>query len=204
MKETGISHLAFTPHFYASEQSLSSFLEQRAFAWEAVQALPEAEGMHFTLGAEVYLTEDVLNIENLKPLCYANTDFMLTELETLDRFTPAMERRLIYLTVEHGLTPVLAHIDRYPFLIRDFELLLHLRDMGCLFQVNLDSFSYFFLRRRLVRLAKCGMVHLFGQDVHEFPVTGKERAKLLSVLERKCPGLMAVANAFACSEIFVS
>lgn len=204
LSESGISYLAFTPHFYASEQPLPSFLEKRELAWNAVRDFPETQSLHVTLGAEVYLTEEVFNWEELRSLCYTGTDLMLTELETLDHFTPTMERRLIRLSEDYGITPVLAHIDRYPFLLGDPKLLFHLRCIGCLFQVNLDSFSFFFPRRKLFRLAEDGLIDFFGQDVHHLPITGKARTKLLSAIEKRCGGLMEEADDFARSKIFIS
>ena len=204
MRECGIHYLAFTPHYYAFLQPLSVFLDQREMAWNTVRSLPEARDMHLTLGAEVYLTEEVFNYEDLKPLCYEGTDLMLTELETLDRFTPALERRLMRLTDDYAITPVLAHVDRYPFLIDDMELLSHLLDIGCLFQVNLDSFAPLFFRRKVFRLASDGMIHFLVQDVHQLPLTGKARTKLFATVEKRCSGLVEAADDLARSQIFIT
>ncbi|MBR3837117.1 MAG: hypothetical protein IKJ74_03140 [Clostridia bacterium] len=200
----GITHLALTPHYYPHLKDLRSFLKRRERAYEELKTLSEAESFTFSLGAEVYLNDTLFNYEDLGSLCYEGTAFMLVELDGLECFSKAMERNLYRLTEDYGITPVLAHIDRYPYLMKDPELLLTLREMGCLFQVNLQSFEHFFSRRRLYRLVRCGFVDFFGQDVHRLPMPCEKRRAILAGIAKKDKELVAHVDRMAKKCIFVS
>jgi len=69
-----------------------------------------------------------------------------------------------------GFRPVLAHVERYPYLFNDqlteFE---KLRDADVLLQVNLRSFigQYGELQKKIARrLADADMIHFLGTDIH--------------------------------------
>lgn len=200
----GITHLALTPHYYPHLKDLSRFLKLREQAYEAFKTLPEAEYFTLSLGAEVYLNDALFNYEELMPLCYEGTSFMLVELENFERFTKATERNLYRLTEDFGITPVLAHIDRYPYLVKDPDLLLTLRNMGCLFQVNLQSFEPFLSRHRLYRLATHGFVDFLGQDVHRHPLADEKRRAILAWLAKKDEELVEHVDRMAKERVFVS
>ena len=203
LSREGISHLALTPHYYPSRRPMSHFLSRREKAYEALLALPEAKKFHFSLGAEVYLTETVFNYDDLEPLCYQGTRLMLTELEYGQLYTATTRRRLTRLVEDYRITPVLAHIDRYPYLMRDPGILQELRDVGCLFQVNLLSFAGFFARRRLIRLFRMGFVDFLGEDVHTAVLCGKDRERVLHKIEAGNEALFSEADAFAKEKIFL-
>lgn len=200
----GITHLALTPHFYPTQKGLETFLSDRQRAYESLKTLPEAKDFTFSLGAEVYLTETLFNHKDLKCLCFSGTDLMLTELVTERRFSFSTEKRLLRLIQEHHVTPVLAHIDRYPFLYRNSALLFRLLKMGCLFQVNLEAFSSFFSGRRMLRLAQEGLVHFLGEDVHTTPLEGEKRQRVLSVIKGKQRDLFEKMDKAAQERIFFS
>ena len=132
----GTTHLALTPHYYPYRRSVASFLEKRERAYKALKDLPEAEHFRFSLGAEVFLSETLLNNEDLCELCYAGTRYMLTELDCDAYFTDAARYRLLRLIDEFGVTPVLAHIDRYDFLRKDMGLLRVVKSLQPLYSLT--------------------------------------------------------------------
>ena len=190
----GVTHLALTPHYYPYERSVVSFLEKRQAAYESLLTLPEAKPFTLTLGAEVYLTETLMNNSDLSPLCYKGTRYILTELEYTESFTAATRRRLLHLTEDHGLVPVLAHIDRYPFFRRNPRHLAWLESIGCLFQVNLSAFAGPFSQRRMIRLYDQGWLHFVGEDVHHTVMPPQKKNKVFSRLKQKRPDLLEKAN----------
>lgn len=200
----GVTHLALTPHFYPYRQSVSRFVEKRSRAMEQLLTLPEAEKMTLTQGAEVYLSSTLFNAEDLKPLCYEGTEYMLVEPEYSRTFTKETERRLKKIVCDYGITPVIAHINRYPFFLSDPALLARLKEMGCLFQVNISAFSSFFKRRKLFSLYREGFVDFLGGDVHSKAPTEKETASLLSRIEKKEPKLVQEADERALGLLFSS
>ena len=202
LKEIGVQRLALTPHFYTYEQPMEAFLKKREERFEAFSQLPEASEFQLTLGAEVYLTRELFNYEDLSPLCLAGTDCMLVELEYgATHFYDSFFERLDRLEGEYHITPVLAHIDRYDFLVKDPALLRKLKKMGCLFQVNFPSFGPFFQGRRLMGLAKKGLVDFFGSDSHRTPPSPQDWEKWEKKVEKSVPGLLRAAERRA-AELF--
>ncbi len=178
LSQSGIRQLALTPHYYPYQQSLECFLEKRQIAFQKIQTLPVAEKFCFSLGAEVYLTETLFNNQDLSALCYEGTSFMLTELEYADDLTASVRSRLRRLREDCDIIPVLAHVDRYPFLWKSKRTLAELMDQGCYFQVNLSAFQTRFATARTRKLFEKGFVHFLGEDVHS-ECLNTEQKKLL-------------------------
>jgi tyrosine-protein phosphatase YwqE len=96
----------------------------------------------------------------------------------------------------------MAHIDSFDFLSHHPERLLELERMGCLFQVNLSSFSGFFSFRRLCRLGKEGLIHFLGRDLHRRVPSCEEQEALEQKIKARVPHLMAQADENARKLIF--
>lgn len=204
LHESGITHLAFTPHYYPYKRSIDSFVARRDQAFQAIMNLPEAERFVFTRGAEVYLSETLLNNSSLMPLCYSGTRYMLTELEYNSYFTDSMKYRLLRLIEDFNVIPILAHIDRYPFLWKNVDLLGQLRKMGCCFQVNFSALQGYFSRRRAVRLYELGLLEFLGEDVHRTVIPFAEKKKVFARVERLHEDLLKKMSFEAKSRLFVS
>ncbi len=202
LHRNGVTHLALTPHYYPYKRSLSSFLEKRACAMEAFSLLPEAALFTFALGAEVYLSETLLNNSDLTPLCFSGTRFMLVEPEYAQAYSESLRFRLLRLTQDFGIRPILAHIDRYPFLWKNQRNLEEILEMGCLFQVNLSALIPYFSSRRAVRLYDKGLIHFLGEDVHHQVLSSRAREKAFLKIEKRSPGMLDGIAHFACSSIF--
>ena len=204
LHQSGVTHLAFTPHYYPYKDSIDSFVEKREKAFQAVTNLAEAEKFVFSLGSEVYLGETLLSNATLSPLCYRGTRYMLTELEYSDYFTDATKYRLLRLIEDFGVIPVLAHIHRYPFLWKDLRLLEQLKKMGCCFQINLSVLQGFFSRLRAVRLYELGFVDFLGEDAHRSCLSFEEKEKLFARVERSHKGFSEKMSQNVRSRLFIS
>lgn len=183
--ENGVTHLALTPHFYPYNQSLDRFLQNRNEAYEKLLSLPEAKKISFTLGAEVYLSSTLFNADDLSALCYEGTELMLVEPEYTRSFSKEMQIRLRRLITDYGITPVIAHIDRYPFFMSDEKLLDELKQEGCMFQANLSSFSSYFRRKKLINFYRKGYLDFLGEDIHDKTLLKEEREKILKKITKK-------------------
>ena len=204
LRQNGITHLAFTPHYYPHRNSVQTFLRRRARAYQAVKELPEAKTMTLTVGAEVYLGETLFNNEDLMPLCYEGTRYMLTELEYNSYFTDASDYRLLRLIEDYGVIPVLAHIDRFPFLWNDLHLLEKLKKMGCCFQMNISALQGFFSRRRAIKLFEFGFLDFLGEDVHRSVLPFKEKERMRIRTEKRNPGFFEELSSNAAARLFVA
>jgi protein-tyrosine phosphatase len=169
MQDLGATQVVLTPHFYPGKETIENFDKKRKEACKLLVDEISKKGKEFPklhLGCEVYLEPIIFNNEDLTPLTLdLGGRFILIELlynDALTSATEAMLRRLIY---SYNLIPVLAHIDRYPFLMKEKNL-VELLDMGCIAQINLSSLTRFFHRKKLLNYLKKGYIGAVGSDVH--------------------------------------
>ena len=166
----GVDTVVLTPHYYPEREPLESFLRRRAAAWtelqEAVMALPREE-LHclprLVLGAEVAYVPGLHTMEGLQALCIGKTKNMLLELpfyvwdmQTIHGIYDFLGRA--------GVTPVLAHIERY-FSCQSKKLLNEVLSLGLPIQVGVQD-----LDRRFsptMRLLKQGKAHIIASDCHD-------------------------------------
>ena len=202
LKEDGITHLAFTPHFYPAHDGIEKFLSRRKASAKRLSESPLFGDFTVAFGAEVYLTEALFNHEGIQRLSYGNTHFILTELEYGVPYGKGVERKLERLINDLSLIPVLAHVERFPDLLNHPERVAYLREMGCLCQVNLEDFGSLFKKRKMMRLVQEGMVDYLGGDIHRTVIPEAARKKILLDLERSAPGFVEQCDAYAAETVF--
>lgn len=188
LENQGVTHLALTPHFYTQyedvENRLEEFIEVRECAYNQLKECYSGS-LTLTLGAEVHLSENILLIENLKPLCYRSTNYMLIEMPYNSTFPDNELQILSDIINKDKIIPVLAHIERYPALIKNKELLTFLKEMGCIMQINTESLNKLFLKGKILKLIKEGYVTTLGSDTHS-TMRGCDYGRGFSVIEKSC------------------
>ena len=163
----GVSHMVATPHFYPRHDTPERFLRRRE---EAEQLLREAsrndpELPDFTVGAEVYFFSGISDSELIHALTIGKKRCILIEMPP----SPWKEnhfRELEEIYTKHGITPVIAHVDRY---IRPFHthgIPERLEDLPVLVQANASFFLNSATRRMALRMLKKEQIHLLGSDCH--------------------------------------
>ena len=165
--EQGIGCVVATPHFYAHHDDPDRFLSRRAAAMERLQeATAQQDGLpQIFLGAEVYFFPGMSDSEVLNRLTIAQKSCILIEMPP-SPWTPQMYRELEWVYTKQGLTPVIAHVDRYLSPLRTHGIPDRLEELPVLVQAN----SSFFLKSRTaplaLRLLRQGRIHLLGSDCH--------------------------------------
>jgi protein-tyrosine phosphatase len=79
--------------------------------------------------------------------------------------------------------PIIAHVERYPEVIRHPALLSELTDMGCLLQVNTSSFLDKSTKGFVFALLKHGWVHCLGTDTHNMAERAPDYAAAKKAIE---------------------
>ena len=182
--QQGIRHVLATPHFYASHDTPERFLKRRAAAWEKLRAamanepgLPEV-----TLGAEVYYFSGISNSEAVSQLTIGQKRYIMLEMPSVS-WTGIMCKELENIYVKHGITPIIAHIDRYIGPFRTHGILKQLEQLPVLIQAN----GNFFLRpataSMALRMLKKNQIHLLGSDCHDRTVRTPNLGKVLQKIE---------------------
>lgn len=184
-KKQGIDVMLATPHFYIKQRTAEHFLERRA---ESAARLKEAlngrtDVPKIVLGAEVYYFNGIAGYEMLESLCIGGTEYMLLEMP----FSPWGKRVLtdVEKIVQRGITPVIAHIERYIKLQKGTDNINKLINTDVIIQMNFEHVIGFFSRPEAFRLVSKGIVGLLGTDAHNMTVRKPNSLQGMTLLKKK-------------------
>lgn len=158
----GVTDVAATPHFYASENGPDRFLARRARSWQQLRPHLTASLPRVHLGAEVLFFEGIAAFDGLPRLCLSGTDVLLLEMP----FRPwngRMLDELLELAGRPDVTVLLAHMERYLPYVAEPDWRRMARS-GLYIQSNADFFCGFSTRRKALRLLSEGRIHVLGTD----------------------------------------
>lgn len=166
-QEQGVQTTLLTPHFYAQQMYPDTFLEKRKQSLDRLKAaLPtDLASMRLVLGAEVHFYSGISQWEQLRDLAIGDSDYILIEMPST-KWTYGMYEELSSIYQFHGLTPILAHIDRYFLPFQANKMLHKLSELPVLLQLNCDFLIDKHTRRQAIRLLKNRKVHMLGSDCH--------------------------------------
>ncbi|MEM7550599.1 MAG: CpsB/CapC family capsule biosynthesis tyrosine phosphatase [Bacteroidota bacterium] len=119
--------------------------------------------------AEYYADEQFIELIRTRDLLPFNENHLLFETSYLNK--PRFLTELIFEIQTASYKPVLAHPERYLYLLEDESLIEDLRSRGVLFQLNINSFLgvYSSHSRKLAKkLWKNNLVDFLGSDCHSY------------------------------------
>lgn len=170
MKALGYRRLITTPHIIWDLYRNTPAIIQDKLA--LVRSALEEQGIEVELraAAEYFLDEHVEELLRKKePLLTISDNKVLTEFSML---FPSMSTKDILFEMQmQGYQPIIAHPERYQYLQQNKEFYEELKDMGCLFQLNLLSLNGHYGRgvKELAEyLLDKGFYDLVGTDLHHF------------------------------------
>jgi protein-tyrosine phosphatase len=164
LSEQGVSTVIATPHFSADEESVDTFLERRAQAYERLEPHVKPEHPRVLCGAEVKYYPGISKMQELPLLTIEGTNILLLEMP-MARWTDYVIKELIELAGTRGLTIAMAHIERYVG-FQSRGVVEWLCANGLWMQVNATFFERVRTRRQAQRFLGRGMIHLIGSDCH--------------------------------------
>lgn len=182
----GIRHVIATPHFYANYDAPDRFLRRRA---AAEQQLREAMGKYTDLpdiivGAEVYYFPGISESELLSQLTIGGKRCILIEMPH-SPWSKAMYRELEGIYVKQGLTPIVAHVDRYIGPFRTMGIPERLADLPVLVQANADFFLDRPTARMAMRMLRQDQIQLLGSDSHNLKDRKPNLGAALEKIQKK-------------------
>ena len=184
-KEQGIDTVVLTPHFYRDKENVDSFIARRDAAFEELkQAIADnrADFPELILGCEVAWVPNLSDIDGIERLCIGKGKYMLLELP----FFPWNEmlcRQLHGLVGRTGITPVLAHMERYTRLQRP-DLFDEILSMGLPVQLGADSICRFLTRGGCLR-ALGDWAHVVASDCHNFKSRAPKLGDAMAIVRKK-------------------
>ncbi len=165
--QQGVKTVLLTSHYYGRKLSPAKFLEARdkSFA-ELKPHIPE--GLEVRLGAEVHFTGvNTPPYEELCKLAIQGTEYVLIEFSFTRAWSHTLLEQLADFMDKTGYKVIIAHVERYGEVERNPDLITKLVQMGCLIQVNVNSFMNKETRNLTRALLKHGFVHCIGTDTHD-------------------------------------
>lgn len=164
MIDSGVHHVVATPHFNPSSDDLDTFLNNRRQSLDLVLNIVSelSLNIHVYSGAEIMLSSDIIQMD-LSPFTIANSDYVLIELST--QYDDPNLESLLREVLNKGFIPVIAHIERYSYLVNNSQRIVNLIQQGCLMQVNVTGITS--NRYPHVKaMIKKNLIHLVGSDAH--------------------------------------
>ena len=163
--EDGVRNIAFTSHFNSERTTVEAFTVKRQTAFEQLTAALEGQPMQFDfkLGAEVFFSPGLCELDT-RALCMGDTAYLLLEFPTTHK--PHFIRQTLYNLQQQGIVPLIAHIERYPYVLEDPTLLYDWVAAGAYAQINAGALLEPKLCKKLCKFIQWGLVHVISTDTH--------------------------------------
>ena len=166
LKAQGVTDIVLTPHFYPHRFSIESFIKKRKLALDSMTAVFLKHGIAYHLGAEVSLADTFFHYDDIKELCFDKGKHILVEIPFENIRPDIVLGWLNKMSANYSVTPVIAHIERYPWLFKEV-FLAEVNSMGCYVQFDIDSLERGSTRRKILRFIEKGLLHVAGSDCHD-------------------------------------
>lgn len=168
LQTQGAEKIISTSHYYSDSISLDDFVAKRNAAYKKLKRELPAGSPEILLSAEVYISKYLFHNDDLSPLCIGSSRYILIEHPFSSSFSSQSYDRLANMCVDYNVKPILAHIERYGALMEDKNKLDAFIELGCLTQVNINSFAdgSRHTKKKLFKYLESGRIHLIGSDCH--------------------------------------
>lgn len=182
----GVTHVVATPHFYPRYDSPEAFLERRARAEGKLrQAMEQLGGLpELFVGAEVYYFSGMSDSDILPQLTIAEKRCILIEMPQAP-WTRSMYRELEQIWVKWGITPIIAHLDRYIGPFRTHHIPERLAELPVLVQANAGFFLQRSTASMALRMLRAEQIHLLGSDCHNLDSRRPDLGSAVTLIQKR-------------------
>ncbi len=180
-RSQGIDTIVATPHFYANDESVDSFLERRGRARDKLMSALPCEDLDLRLGAEVRYYPGISRMSGLSRLRIDGKGVLLVEMPMSNWGRSALDE--LSEMSRHG-DLMLAHVDRYfKFVSNDAWGELH--NAGIMMQLNADAFASITSRHKAISFLKKGICQVVGSDCHNLTTRPPKIDIAYKMIEKK-------------------
>lgn len=168
-EDSGTGILFVTPHlmYWNKADMLYDIREEKVQILEDALADNESE-LVIKKGFEILCDDEIFNIRHFRPYTLNESRYILIEFSFYKTTEDDVVSWCEYLK-SFGVVPVIAHPERYGFVLDDPTSLDRLSDRGVLFQINAGSPAGAFGEREMnvaCRMINAGFVDFVGSDGH--------------------------------------
>ncbi len=188
--EDGVRQIALTSHFNSHRVSVEEFLAKRKESYKELTKALSHTTMNFALklGAEVFFSPQLCELD-IHSLCLEGTPYMLIEFPVTHR--PHFIRQTFSALEDEGIYPIIAHVERYPYMMDDPQLLYELVAAGAYAQINAGALLRKGQTKQLLNLLKWELVHVISTDTHSLDKRPPQMAAAMQLIESKLGNAMA-------------
>ena len=190
----GVDYILATPHFYALQDRIETFLEKREASYIKLQnRLQQAEseeqgfssaGCKIIPGAEVAYFPGISEAEKLSMLTVQNTNLLLLELPFAE-WKETIYKEVESLIQDRKMTVMLAHFERYLHVYHK-KYMQELMELPAYIQINAGSLTDWRRRRGTLKLIEKSSSFVLGSDMHGMTHRPPNLGEGRLVLQKKC------------------
>lgn len=191
-RKQGVSCMVATPHFYADNDRIDSFLENRARAMEQLDETIaelnlESRVPKLFVCSEVAYYPGISESNVIEKLTLEGTNILLLEMPFGD-WRQSQVDEVYRLCEKRGFKVVLAHLER--FMTRENkkyikEVLDMSKSLPVYVQINAGPLTDWKQSRKLVKMFGSGDAHFLGSDCHGMHRRPPNMGDGMAVLEKK-------------------
>lgn len=168
--DSGTQVLFLTPHLMYWENA-EELYDERNEKTEILKELLSENDIKIKLkkGFEILCDDDIFDIKYFKPYTLCGSRYLLIEFDFFKPTTEDIVAWCKYL-LSCEVVPIIAHPERYSFVLDNRNVIKELSDLGVLFQVNMGSLAGMFgevIQDFSVDLLNNGYVDFIGSDAHD-------------------------------------
>lgn len=186
-EQSGTTAIIATPHFMRGrfEVEYNEVLKKV----EDLREIAKENNIDINIyaGQEVYYSKNILDYYNDKMIgTINNTKYMLIEFPMLD-FNIDEVINTIYELQIRGITPIIAHPERYKAFIKKPSMINSLIKEGMLFQLNAGSLTGAFgkdVKKTATKYLENNIYSFIGSDAHRDKGRDTDMKEALGILER--------------------
>lgn len=167
LKEQGVTEVIATPHFYPDTDSAEEFAEFTDKAYNGLKnEIAHKDLPKVFLGCELRYFSGMGKSRAIKQFVISGTNYLLLELPYGAPITKTVLQDIIDISERQGLTPILAHIERYAKVSGFKKLLKLISDGYAVSHINAGAVVTKETARLCEKLIKKGYVSYLASDTH--------------------------------------
>ncbi len=168
LKKLGVFNIITTPHIKQERYPNSSMQIKCGLGLLRKELNRRKIKIRIDVAAEYYADEYFLELLLKRDIMTFGESYVLFELSY--KHCPSNLEEIIDAIKEAGYIPVLAHPERYLYMLENFHLYHMMKDKGVYFQLNINSLSGYYspkARKIAKTLLKKDMIEFVGSDTHK-------------------------------------
>ena len=187
-EQSGTTDIIATPHFMRGRFEVE--YNEVVKKVEGLREIAKENNININIyaGQEVYYSKNILEYYNDKIIgTINNTKYMLIELPMLE-FNIDEVINIIYELQIRGITPIIAHPERYKLFIKKPSMINSLIKEGMLFQLNAGSLSGKFgrdVRKTAINYLKNNIYSFIASDAHRDIGRDTDISQEISLLDER-------------------